>query len=197
MNAEMLSRMAMPDDDWDKAKKKVVEMTKASLGQTDVMPTLFVFFRQWDEETDAPSDIKIDIYSIAGSFNEHEEKAAIIDKLAKKTFDQRHMPIALIFVSEAWQSTMAKCEALGGCMPRNDPDKKEILCAAGLRCTSATDLWSWAITVNRDDENRMVLGGDDGLGDEREQTGKGQATYLVRFYQEFARHGLKPEHSNN
>lgn len=191
------------DEEWVKFKQMARDWCLKSLGHDNMMPHLWVWSvrdlhpdKPMEEPKDGPrfSAPELLMGALAVPWPAGREDAFL--SIATKLYKERRIPIALMFLSEAWQSQRKPEDQFSNRklpMPRDDPNRKEILQCMGLRLVDKEGrmyavtrepgshlAWGWNQEVGRDKDNNMFKVGEAKEGDEH------VAQILYRFMAMFA-----------
>jgi len=108
---------------------------------------------------------EITVLIIDTDFNDSEEKQRIMFDIGKKFYEDRKIPIAVVFASEAWCSKRPKEGDWPDIQPRHDPLKTEAIIVTGAGMNQKQRM-TIRIPVKRDKDNNIVI---DGESDEFEE----------------------------
>lgn len=118
----------------------------------DFIPTMMVYGHSVDNDT------RVLYHCLLANFN-MEKRHETLRQLGAKFARDGILAVCIIFLTEAWQSVAPLDEAnleYPRVMPRDDPNRIEIVQAAGLTYDQRSSMGR--VVVTRDKKNNMVMG---------------------------------------
>jgi hypothetical protein len=153
------SAMDITDHKFDEMTNLTVKMVEdLGLNTASLMPTLIVHHRHF-EENGMLSDMTSTLIALDVDFSDGDEKRELLRKLGRKFYMDKEIPAAVFMASEAWMSKKVKENADDGLLPRDDPDRKEVLTIAGRTMMGECKVGVF-IPVKRDGKDIMRRDGE-------------------------------------
>lgn len=151
------SDIEISDDKYHELREISIEMVSDTiLGKAKEMaPVLFVHFRKFNEDG-MLGDLEHAVVVVADGFGDTESKYKTVFNIGKRFEEEKMVPAAVFMGNEAWMSNNPK----PGLMPRNDPERKEVIIIAGRsiggECRSIT-----MIPIGHDVDGLIIKDGEE------------------------------------